>query len=150
MYQMFLSSYPRNVKEIKEKYSWSAPNLMGSCLTYPTPFHQVTWKSVLLFLCYLVHKYKCSTTLSSARIVLTLTCEGRFHAVTSQGRQHPDSPGSQVHPEEGLPRRPQLLRRGSRGHPPIRREVSGQRGAGGCAAQRNGVVLFAVGVRFPR
>lgn len=61
-----------------------------------------------------------------------------FQTVNSQGRQHPDRPGSEVRAQERFPRRSQLLRCGPDRHPLIRWEVSGQRGAGGCSAQRDG------------
>lgn len=55
-----------------------------------------------------------------------------FQTVNSQGRQHPDGPGSQVRALERFPGRSQLLHRGPDRHPLIRWEVSGQCGAGGC------------------
>ncbi|KAI3365245.1 hypothetical protein L3Q82_010339, partial [Scortum barcoo] len=51
---------------------------------------------------------------------------------------------------KGFPRRPQLFHRGPDRHPLIRWEVTGQRGAGGCAAQRDGCGPVCRGPALPQ
>lgn len=94
---------------------------------------------LLFWLWYTVHYWLCGF-FSYFLIVLSQFCSKRkyqFQTLNSQGRQHPDRPGSEVRAEKGFPWRPKLLRCGPDRHPLIRWEVSGQRDAGGCTAQRD-------------
>lgn len=58
--------------------------------------------------------------------------------VSSQGGQHPDRPGYEVRAEERFPGRPERHGCSPDPHPPVRREVSGQRAAGGRGAEGDG------------
>lgn len=97
----------------------------------------------LLWQSYVVN---CYLLLHIFSLVLTITLK----TLNFQGRQHPDRPGFKICAEERFPRRTQLLHCGPDRHPHIRREVPGQRGAGGCAAQRDGSGPVCSGHSLPQ